>query len=75
MVDVDWLQLIFVVGTALVAGGVAYGGARARAQAFEESFRREADGLRRELDALRADHKDLARRFEACMLHRADSNH
>ncbi len=75
MVDVDWLQLIFVVSSALVAGGIAYGGARARAQAFEDSFRREVDALRRELDSLREDHKDLAHRFEACMLHHADSGH
>lgn len=75
MVDADWIELIFAVGTGLVAGGIAYGGARSRAQAFEDSFRREADSLRRELDTLREDHRELGRRFESCLVHRSDSNH
>jgi len=72
MVNVDWINLLVVIVVALVSGGIAYGGSIARSRAFEESTRREHDSLRREIDTIRADHKDLAHRFEACMFHHSD---
>ena len=70
MVDVDGITLAVVVGTALLSGGVAFGAARARARAFEDS-------ARREIDALRADLRHLQDRFEACILHhsKTDNTH
>lgn len=62
MADVDWPTLAFVLGTALVTGGIAFGATRARAHALEES-------MRREIDTLRADLRHLQDRFEAYVLH------
>ena len=70
MVDVEWSTLLFMAGTAILAGGVAFGASRARSHAFEDS-------TRRELDALRADLRHLQDRFEACILHhsKTDNTH
>ena len=67
MVDVDWPNLAFIVSVALVTGGIAFGAARARSQAFEIS-------ARRELDALREDLRRLQDRFEACIISHSDAH-
>ncbi len=53
MVDVDWLTLAFGLGTALIAGGIAFGGARAGAAARDAANRRELDKLWEEVRELR----------------------
>lgn len=77
MVDVDWLTLVFVAGTALLSGGLAFGAARSDIQALKAALERSEQATRREIDALRADNRHLQERLEVCQLHHSkpDTNH